>query len=95
MTDITNWYDKIGVNNKKKKQPKHWKDHHILHNSMVLCIGGTGTGKTNALMDCLSRSSGEFNKIVICSFSTLEVVYDCRPTALKYFFACGFKISTP
>ena len=72
MTDITNWYDKIGVNNKKKKQPKHWKDHHILHNSMVLCIGGTGTGKTNALMDYLSRSSGEFHKIVICSFSTLD-----------------------
>ena len=39
---------------------------------MIFCIGGTGTGKTNALIDYLSRSSGEFHKIIICSFSTLD-----------------------
>ena len=72
MTDLTNWYDKIGANNKKPKLPKNWKNHHLHHNSMILCIGGTGTGKTNALIDYLSRSSGEFHKIIICSFSTLD-----------------------
>jgi len=72
MTEITNWYDKIGVNNNKKKLPSKWKNHHISHNSMILCIGGTGTGKTNSLIDYLSRSSGEFHKIIICSFSTLD-----------------------
>ena len=40
---------------------------------MLLCIGGTGTGKTNALMNYLARSSGEFTKIIICSFSTTDV----------------------
>ncbi len=39
---------------------------------MILCIEGTGTGKTNSLMDYLSRSTGEFHKIFICSSSTLD-----------------------
>jgi len=72
MTEITNWYDKIGANDKKKKLPSKWKNHHIHHNSMILCIGGTGTGKTNAFIDYLSKTSGEFHKIIICSFSTLD-----------------------
>ena len=72
MAEIVNWYDKIGANNNKKKLPSKWKSHHILHNSMILCIGGTGTGKTNSLIDYISRSSGEFYKIIICSFSTLD-----------------------
>ena len=71
MAEITNWYDKIGINSAKKKLPSKWKNHHIYHNSMILCIGGTGTGKTNSLIDYLSRSSGEFHKIIICSFSEL------------------------
>ena len=37
---------------------------------MILCIGGTGAGKSNALLNYLSRASGEFYKIIICSFST-------------------------
>ena len=72
MAEIINWYDKIGVNNNEKKLPSKWKNHHIHHNSMILCIGGTGTGKTNPLIDYISRSSGEFYKIIICSFSTLD-----------------------
>jgi len=72
MAEIVNWYDKIGAGKKKTKLPLKWKNHHIHHNSMILCIGGTGTGKTNALIDYLSRSSGEFFKIIIISFSTLD-----------------------
>lgn len=72
MADVVNWYDKIGANKKKSKLPKNWKNHHIYHNSMILCVGGTGTGKTNAFVDYLSRTSGEFHKIIIISFSTLD-----------------------
>ena len=72
MAEITNWYDKIGANDKKKKLPKKWKDHHIHHNSMILCIGPTGSGKTNALMDFIARTNGEFYKIIINSFSTTD-----------------------
>ena len=84
MSSMINWYDKIGANDKKPKLPKNWKNHHISHNSMILCIGGTGTGKTNALIDYLSRSSGEFHKIIICSFSTLdEPLYNFLETKNK------------
>ena len=72
MAEITNWYDKIGINSAKKKLPPNGKNHHIYHNSMILCIGPTGSGKTNALLDYIARSSGEFYKIIICSFSTLD-----------------------
>jgi len=72
MSDsVINFYSKL-ENSHKSTHPKTWKNHHIYHNSMILCIGGTGTGKTNSLIDYLSRSSGEFHKIIICSFSTLD-----------------------
>ena len=68
---IINFYEKVG-GSLKLKLPKTWKNHHILNNSMILCIGGTGTEKTNALLNYLARSSGEFTKIIICSFSTTD-----------------------
>ena len=39
---------------------------------MILCIGGTGAGKSNALLNFIHRSSGEFYQIIICSFSTTD-----------------------
>ena len=72
MAEIVNWYEKIGANNSKKKLPKQWGKHHIAHNSMILCIGPTGSGKTTALIDYISQSLGEFHKIFICSFATTD-----------------------
>ena len=71
MAEITNWYDKIGSNDKKEKLPKKWENHHIHRNSMILCIGPTESGKTNALVDYIAVNSGEFY-MIICSFSTLD-----------------------
>lgn len=72
MTDkIINFYDKLGLI-KNSNLPKTWKKHHIYNNSMILCLGGTGSGKTNALLNYISRSSGEFYKIIVCSFSTTD-----------------------
>jgi spore coat polysaccharide biosynthesis predicted glycosyltransferase SpsG len=59
-------------NNKKSIHPKTWRNHHIYNNSMILCIGGTGAGKSNALLNYIHRSSGEFFQIIICSFSTTD-----------------------
>lgn len=70
--DLINWYDKLNIKGSGAKLPSTFKNHHILHNSMILEIGQTGTGKTNALMNFLQRSSGEFHKIFICSFSTTD-----------------------
>jgi Tfp pilus assembly pilus retraction ATPase PilT len=72
MTDkIINFYDKLGLI-KNSNLPKTWKKHHIYNNSMILCLGGTGSGKSNALVNYIQRSSSEFYKIIICSFSTTD-----------------------
>jgi hypothetical protein len=68
---VINFYSKID-NNKNVSVPKTWNNHHIYNNSMILCIGGTGAGKSNALLNYIHRSSGEFYKIIICSFSTTD-----------------------
>jgi hypothetical protein len=71
MSDkIINYYDKLNI--KGSTLPKSWKKHHMFNRCHVLCIGGTGSGKTNALINYISRSSGEFYKIIICSFSTTD-----------------------
>lgn len=69
MTEIINWYEKLGIN-KDQKPPKNWEKHCILHNSHILMIGRTGTGKTNCLCNYLKRSSNEFYKIIIFTGST-------------------------
>ena len=43
-----------------------------MHTSMIMVIGGTGTGKTNSLLNYISRSSGEFSEVIVCSFSTTD-----------------------
>lgn len=71
--NIINFYSKLdNKENTQQINPKTWNNHHIYNNSMILCIGGTGAGKTNALLNYLSRASGEFYKIIICSFSTTD-----------------------
>ena len=49
---LTNFYNIIGSGNKKKRD-KTFKNHLIEPNSMILCIGGTGSGKTNSLINFL------------------------------------------
>ena len=38
----------------------------------TLCCGGPGSGKSNALINYISQSSGEFYEIIVCSFSTTD-----------------------
>ena len=72
MSDkIINFYEKLNIG-KGNKLPKNWNKHHIMHNSMILALGGTGTGKTNALLNYLSRSSGEFSDVIVFSASTTD-----------------------
>lgn len=68
--EIINFYEKLNI--KGNKLPKNWNKHHIMHNSMILAIGGTGTGKTNALLNYISRSNQEFSDVIICSFNTTD-----------------------
>ncbi len=72
--------DKIG--NHYAKMPKqkvsaNFKKHHILPNSMIVVIGGTGSGKTNAVYDMITRMNGDFFEIIIFNpVSTDEPIYN-------------------
>ena len=68
--EIINFYEKLNI--KGNKLPKNWNKHHIMHNSMILALGGTGTGKTNALLNYISRSSQEFSDVIVFSGSTTQ-----------------------
>ena len=79
MTDkINNWYEILGTKIKSdQKLDKNFMKHHILPNSMICCIGGTGSGKTNALIDYLSRKQEAFYDIIIFNpVSTAEPMYE-------------------
>jgi hypothetical protein len=67
---IVNYYEKLNI--KGASLPKTWKKHHMFNRCHTCCLGGTGSGKTNALINYISRSSSEFHKILICSFSTTD-----------------------
>jgi hypothetical protein len=69
---LINWYEKLG--NKLTPPPKldkNFNQHYILPNSMILAIGGTGSGKTNSLMQFIALKQ-EFYKIILYSGSTTD-----------------------
>ena len=70
MTDLTNFYSLLPKD--KQKLPLGYKHHFIDKNSRILLIGASGSGKTNSLMNYIERSSGEYQQIIICSFSTID-----------------------
>ena len=66
MTDkITNFYEKLPKHLKKNTVDKTFKNHHILPNSMICAIGGTGTGKSNFVMNMIQRMPDKFYKIMV------------------------------
>lgn len=70
---MINWYEKIGGSATKQIKPdKNFKKHMILPNSMILCIGGTGSGKTNALINFINLKNNAFYEILIFTGSTAD-----------------------
>jgi len=69
---MKNWYESLPKEMTAIKRDKHFKTHLIEPNSMICCIGGTGSGKTNALVDFISRKNEAFHQIIIYSGSTTE-----------------------
>ena len=63
---IINWYDKIDKQfTRKPKRDKIFSKHLIEPCSMISCIGGTGSGKSNALVNFLSLKNDAFHKILL------------------------------
>ena len=71
MSELTNFY-KYVPKDKNSDKMKGYKNHFIDKNSRILMVGSSGTGKSNALINFVEKSSGEFHKIIICSFSTTD-----------------------
>ena len=70
---VKNWYESLSKDLKREtKLDKNYKKHYIQPNSMICCIGGTGSGKTNALCDWLSRKNEAFYNIIIFTGSTTD-----------------------
>ncbi len=67
---LTNFYSLLPKT--KEKKVEGYKNHLIDKNSRILMIGASGSGKSNALLNFIEKSSGEFHKIIICSFSTTD-----------------------
>lgn len=67
---LKNFYAELPKTGQKKD--KNFSKHMILPNSMIACIGGTGTGKTNALINFLSLKNDAFTEVIIFSGSTTD-----------------------
>ena len=79
MSDIIiNYYEKLPKHLKSEvKLDKNFKLHYILPNSMICLIGGSGSGKTNAIMNFLSKCPDKFYQIIIFNAnSTDEPLYN-------------------
>ena len=70
---VTDWYSQIPKEFKKqtKKDPTY-KDHMIKPNSMIVTIAPTGGGKTNSVVEFLSRKNGRFYEIIIFTGSSKD-----------------------
>ena len=79
MSDkIINFYEKLPKHLKSEtKLDKHFNKHYILPNSMICIIGGSGAGKTNSILNWLSRCQDKFYDIIIFNAnSTNEPLYN-------------------
>jgi len=79
MTDkIKNYYNHLPNELKRENTTnKTFKNHHILPNSMICAIGGTGSGKTNSILDMIHRMDGTFYQIIVFNpVSTDEPIYN-------------------
>ena len=77
MTDkVTNWYSKLKTKGIETTVDKTFKNHLILPCSMITCIGATGSGKSNSLIDFLHRKIGFYRIIIYTGSSSDEPLYN-------------------
>jgi len=63
---MINFYNKLPKEIKQEtKLDKNFNDHFILPNSMIAIIGGTGSGKSNALLNLISKQINKYYDIII------------------------------
>jgi hypothetical protein len=70
---VINYYNKIKI--KEAYNPKR-EVHGLDISFYMIIIGGSGSGKTNVLLDFIHKSSGTFNRICICCRTKDEPLYN-------------------
>ena len=75
---MINFYEKMPNNLKREnKLDKNFRKHHILPTSMICVIGGTGSGKSNAVANMISHQSGKYYSIIVFNpVSVDEPIYN-------------------
>lgn len=68
---IQNWSLK-GAGVKKYKEHKTYKNSYINHNSQIGLIGPTGSGKTNTIIELISRSPERFYEVIYFTGTTSD-----------------------
>lgn len=71
---IKNFYEII-PRSKPSRNPGYEK-HHLDLPAYIIIIGGSGSGKTNILLNLLQLSSNTFSKIVLCIKNSDEPLYN-------------------
>jgi len=70
---LINFYENMDKDMKNDtKRDKHFKQHYIEPCSMILAIGGTGSGKSLGLLNLLQRKNEAFYRIVVFSGSSTD-----------------------
>ena len=71
---IKNWYDIAGKAGEgiTRKNDKNFKNHYIKPCQMISIIGATGSGKSQSILEFLSRKNDAFYKILLFSGSTVD-----------------------
>lgn len=78
---MINFYE-IVKQDKKLKNP-HYKNHQIELPFRMCIASGSGTGKTNSLMNLLTLMDKTFHKIIVCVKSFNEPLYEHLVAILK------------
>ena len=75
---MINFYEKMPNNLKREnKLDRNFRKHHILPTSMICVIGGTGSGKSNAVANMISHQSGKYYSIIVFNpVSVDEPIYN-------------------
>jgi hypothetical protein len=71
-----NFYEKIPADMRKVYHNPGFKKHQLKVPFRVLTIGGSGSGKTNWLMNMIKITSGTFEHIAVCLKSKHEPLYE-------------------